>query len=135
MFHFGTGIVSGRGLLLGCVLLCVSGQSALAAQPSPRAMEQLAADKGCPLCHRAKPGKAAPDSLLPFAPSWTDIAKKYKGRSDAESRLTAIVLGGSDPKHQHWYGKVSDLGMLPNVQQVDETQARQLVRWILSFAR
>jgi cytochrome c len=99
-------------------------------------MEQLAEDKGCYLCHRARPEKAKPDQLLPYAPSWLDIARKYKGQKDAEHRLSEIVLQGSGPgsKDRHWQGKVSDVGMLPNIQQIDETQARQLVHWILSFA-
>lgn len=99
-------------------------------------MEQLASDMGCYLCHRAKPEKAKGDQLLPYAPSWVDIARKYKGQRDAEELLTRIVLQGSGPgtKDQHWQGKVSDVGMLPNIQEIDEVQARQLVRWILSFA-
>lgn len=108
-----------------------------AAQPSPSAMEQLASDKGCSLCHRAEPEKAAPDKLLPFAPSWRDIARKYKGQKDAEDRLTEIVLSGSGRggKDRHWQGKVSEVGMLPNSQEIDEDQARQLAHWVLSFDR
>lgn len=30
-------------------------------------------------------------------------------------------------------GKVSEVGMVPNVKEIDEDQARQLVHWILSF--
>jgi len=116
------------------LLALVIGRSALATEPSPRAMDQLAADKGCYLCHRVKPVKPKGEALLPYAPSWADIAKKYKGQRDAENRLTQIVLGGSDPKDRHWQGKVSDI-MLPTVKEIDEDEARQLVHWILSFAR
>jgi cytochrome c len=108
-----------------------------AAQPSPSAMEQLASDKGCYLCHRAEPEKAGAEKLLPFAPSWRDIARKYRGQKDAEDRLMEIVLSGSGPggKDRHWQGKVSEFGMLPNVKEIDEDQARQLVHWVLSFDR
>ncbi|HEX8009767.1 MAG TPA: c-type cytochrome [Casimicrobiaceae bacterium] len=126
----------GRVKSLAVLLAFAIGQHALAAQPSARATEQLATDKGCYLCHRAKSVKSNPNGHLPHAPSWQDIARTYKGQRDAEDRLTEIVLGGSGegPKDLHWRGKVSERGMLPNVQQVDEDQARQLVRWILSFA-
>ena len=30
-------------------------------------------------------------------------------------------------------GKVSEVGMLPHVKEIDEDQARQLVHWIRSF--
>ena len=121
--------------LLAMFLHLVIGQSALAAQPSSSAMDQLASDKGCYLCHRAEPGKPSPNELLPFAPSWRDIARKYKGQTDAEDRLTEIVLSGSGRggKERHWQGKVSEVGMLPNVKEIDEGEARQLVHWILSF--
>jgi cytochrome c len=131
-----------RGCLIGALALLVlvvapvGAQPARAAQPSPKAMDQLASDKGCYLCHRAQPGKPGPNEVLPFAPSWRDIARRYKGQKEAEDRLTEIVLAGSGRggKDRHWQGKVSEVGMLPNVQEIDEDQARQLVRWILSFA-
>lgn len=122
-----------RASLGGMLLLLLIGQPVFAAQPSSRAMDQLATDKGCYLCHRAKPGRTGSNTLLPYAPSWVDIAKKYKGRKDAEDQLTEIVVGGSDPKDRHWRGKVSDVEMLPNIKELDENQARELVRWILSF--
>jgi len=115
------------------LVLFLLGRSVGAAGTAPPDMEQLAVDKSCYLCHRAQPTKAREDSLLPYAPSWLEIARKYRGQKDAEDRLTAIVLGGSDPKDRHWRGKVGDSAMLPNVPEIDETQARQLVRWILSF--
>ena len=122
--------------LLIILILVLNGRCALADQPLWRAMDQLASDKGCYLCHRAEAAKPGPNQMLPFAPSWTDIARRYKGQTDAEDRLTDIVLSGSGGrgKDVHWKGKVSDVGMLPNVREIDEDQARQLVRWILSFA-
>jgi len=121
--------------LVSMLFVCFIRHPAFAAQPSSLAMEQLAKDKGCYLCHAEKPVKGGPESLLPFAPSWVDIAKRYQGQKDAEDRLTKVVLQGSGPgpKDRHWQGKVSDVGMLPNVQ-INENEARQLVHWILSFA-
>jgi cytochrome c551/c552 len=130
----------GRMKMVRWTLLFVSvtlliGQSALAAQPSAGEMDELASAKGCYLCHRAEPVKRKPEHLLPPAPSWRDIALMYQGHKDAEDRLTEIVLGGSGNKgkDRHWKGKVSEVGMFPNVKELDEDQARQLVHWILSF--
>ena len=123
--------------LLVMLFALLIGQSALAAQPSSSAMDQLASDKGCYLCHRAQPGKPGPNEALPLAPSWKDIAREYKGQADAEDRLAEIVLSGSGRggKDRHWQGKVSEVGMLPNAKEIDEDQAGQLVHWILSFVR
>lgn len=98
-------------------------------------MDELASAKGCDLCHRAEPVRRKPNDLLPYGPSWKEIALMYRDRKDAEDRLTQVVLWGSggDGKDRHWKGKVSDESMLPNVKEIDEHQARQLVRWILSF--
>jgi cytochrome c len=105
-----------------------------AAQPSSTHMNELASDKGCYLCHRAEPAKQG--ESLPLAPSWREIARKYAGQKNAEDRLTEIVVSGSGRggKEHHWKGKVHDGAMLPNIKELDEDQARQLVYWILSYA-
>ena len=115
----------------------VLGPSARAAQPASDAMDRLAVEKGCYLCHTAKSAPRKRDEVLPHAPSWSDVAAKYKGRRDAEELLTRIVLRGSwdEPGNRHWQGKVGDVGMPPNVPQIDSHQARELVRWILAFPR
>jgi cytochrome c len=124
-----------RSSLLSTLVALLIGQSAPAAQPSLGEMDELASAKGCYLCHRVEPVKRKPDDLLPYAPSWKDIALRYRGQKNAEDRLTEVVLGGSgdNGKDRHWKGKVSEVGMFPNVQEIDEGQARQLVHWILSF--
>jgi cytochrome c len=113
------------------------GQWATAAEPARDPMDTLASAKGCYFCHRADSGTPAPDAMLPYAPSWTDIALRYKGQKGAEQMLTVIVLQGSGPedKNRHWHGKVREAGMLPNAPGVNKEQARQLVHCILSFAR
>jgi cytochrome c len=114
----------------------MAGVPVSAATPTSDDMNELANAKGCYLCHRAKPARRNPDDVLPSAPSWQDIAQRYRGQKDAEDRLTQIVLEGSgnDGKDRHWKGKVSEVGMLPNMQEIDESQAHNLVHWILSFA-
>ena len=120
----------GVSVLVGLLL---SAPPVSAAQPSSTHMNELASDKGCYLCHRAEPTK--PGEALPLAPSWREIARKYAGQKDAEDRLTEIVVSGSGRggKEHHWKGKVHDGAMLPNIKELDEVQARQLVHWILSF--
>jgi len=126
-----------RRSLLPALAVLLIGQSALAAQPSSAELDELATAKGCYLCHRVEPVKRKPDDLLPFAPSWKEVALKYRDQKSAEDRLTEIVLAGSGNygKDRHWKGKVGEVGMLPNVKEIDEDQARQLVHWILSFDR
>jgi cytochrome c len=125
-----------RSSLLFMLVALLIGQSAPAAQPSLGEMDELASAKGCYLCHRVEPVTPKPNDLLPYAPSWKDIALMYRGQKNAEDRLTEVVLGGSgnSGKDRHWKGKASEVGMFPNVQEIDEVQARQLVHWILSFA-
>jgi len=122
--------------LLAITLLFFAALNALAAQPSSKEMNELATEKGCYLCHRAQPGRPGPNESMPPAPSWKEIAVKYKGQKGAEQRLTEIVLSGSERggKERHWQGKVRDGAMLPNIKEVDDEQAKQLVRWILSSA-
>jgi len=112
--------------------LLASTLCACAVRPSSTTMNELASDKGCYLCHRAEP---APGEALPLAPSWKDIARRYADQKGAEDRLTEIVVSGSGRggKEHHWKGKVHDAAMLPNIKELNEDQARQLVRWILSF--
>jgi len=111
-------------------------QSAFAAEQPEKTMQQLAADHGCHLCHSRQPPKPGSAEMLPIGPAWKDIAKKYKGQRDAAERLTAIVLHGSGlgPGDRHWQRKASGVAMLPNAVEINEADARKLVRWILSLA-
>jgi cytochrome c551/c552 len=70
------------------------GSTVLAVEPSADSMNQLATAKGCHLCHRAEPGTPDPKAMLPYAPSWKDIALRYKGQKGAEQQLTLTVLQG-----------------------------------------
>jgi cytochrome c len=114
---------------LGRPLACV------AADPAREDMLKLSADKSCTLCHSMEPRKASASELLPFAPAWKDIARKYRGQHDAEDKLTRIVLGGTSASADgpHWKNKVRDPFMLANTPEISEADARRLVRWILSL--
>ena len=106
-------------------------RSALAvADPYDDRMNRLAEDSGCTLCHSAGPRKARDVLPLP-APSWSEIAERYRNRPGAEGKLVAIVVGGSGPGGRHWAGKTGGAEMSANRVEIKEEDARTLIRWIL----
>jgi cytochrome c551/c552 len=93
---------------------------------------QLASERGCTLCHREAPAARQAGDAPPLAPSWRDIAARYRGTPDAETRLTRTVLEGADPKDRHWKDRLDFTQMGVNAGHVAPDEARALVRWILS---
>lgn len=127
-----------RGSALSCVVFvcCLAQvQSAFALEEEYKAMDKLAKDRGCSLCHRIEPRKPGAQEVLPIGPAWKSVAKKYKGRADAVDSLTRIVLQGTgaNPSDRHWKGKAAGTVMLPNAVEINEVDAGKLVRWILSL--
>lgn len=110
-------------------LLC----TAAFAEDKDQAMLQLASRSGCMACHHIEPGAKGPQGLPPVGPAWRDVAAKYKGQGNALDSLTRTVLNGSNPYESHWKGKASGLAMPPNAVAIKETEARDLVRWILAL--
>jgi cytochrome c len=47
--------------------------------------------------------------------------------------LTRIVLEGSNPYSSHWKNKAAGIAMPPNAVAITESDARQVVYWILSL--
>ena len=111
-------------LALACVALAAS------AAASDEKMTRLAADSGCALCHAARLPKTG-ESAAPPAPSWSDIAKRYRGQPGAENKLVATVLRGTAGGARHWAGEASVTTMPANPVEISEQDARTLVRWIL----
>lgn len=87
----------------------------LAALPA-LANQELAQKKACMACHQI-------DKKV-VGPSYLDVAKKYKGQKDAEAKLVQKVLKGG--------GGVWGTMPMPANPQVNEAEAKQLVKWILS---
>jgi cytochrome c len=106
---------------------CFAGP-ALADAPD-KEMNRLAADKGCSLCHAARPPRG--DAVPPPAPSWREIARRYKGQPGAEDRLVGLVLRGTGPADRHWAGRAGAVTMPRNAVEISESDARKLIRWIL----
>lgn len=82
------------------------------------AAEALARQENCLKCHGIDKRKSAPP--------YTQIAKKYAGKPDAEARLLKHIQSGdivtvNDEEEQHRIPKTKD-----------EAALRNLIRWILS---
>jgi cytochrome c551/c552 len=92
----------------------------------------LAGERGCTLCHRAAPAPRETDAAPPLAPSWTEIAARYRGQADAEEKLTRTVIEGADPADRHWKDRLDFVRMGANAPRVTPDEARALVRWVLS---
>ncbi len=97
-------------------------------------MKALATKSGCLTCHAIESGTPGPNGMAPIGPAWQDVAKMYKGKPGADVFLTRVVLEGSNPYGSHWKDKVSGLAMPPNKVAIKETDAKKLVKWILTLA-
>lgn len=77
----------------------------------------LAKAKNCMACH------AVGNKVI--GPAYKDVAAKYAGQAGAEDRLTQKVLKGGSGV----WGAVP----MPANAQVTESEARTLVKWVLSL--
>ena len=87
----------------------------------------LAKSKNCMACHSV-------DKKL-IGPTYKEVAQKYAGQKDAESRLaTAIVKGTPTPTGVGWQkeGKATLPFMPPNAT-VKPDEAAKLAKWILGL--
>ena len=102
-----------RNLMMVGVLVA----SAFASQAAMAdAGSDLAKAKNCMACH------AVATKLV--GPSYKDVAAKYAGQKDAESKLvTKVMKGGSGT-----WGAIP----MPANPQVNEAEARTLVKWLLT---
>lgn len=96
-------------------LLVVVAMTALASS-SAMASADLAKAKNCMACH------AVANKLV--GPAFKDVAAKYAGQKDAESKLTAKVLKGGAGA----WGAVP----MPANPQVSEAEAKSLVKWVMA---
>ena len=124
MFH--------RTLLAGVAgLLLLSSVAAKADAVNDEKATKMASYAGCFTCHTLK-HQDSKDGKKPIGPAWEDVAIQYKGKPGAVEFLTHIVLEGSNPYASHWKNKAAGIAMPPNAVAITETDARQLVFWILS---
>ncbi len=104
---------------------------------APQTPFQLARDRGCIVCHDVETAPAGASQVLPSAPSFQAIARKYRGDTQAVSNLAVIVRQGTGPlsADRHWAGKVGFTSMFAHDLEVTDVEARVLVEWILSLER
>ena len=90
---------------------------ALAAAAPAQASEALAKKHLCTTCHVVKGAKT-------IGPTYADVAKKYAGQKDAETKLAEKVKKGGT-------GVWGQVPMPPNAA-VPDPDIKALVKWILS---
>jgi cytochrome c len=93
--------------------------AAFAAPGIASADEALAKSNGCLKCHAVDKKKDGP--------AYKEVAKKYKGKADAEAKLTAFLTKG---------GKIKVDGVEDDHKSVkggDPAVAAKLAKWILSL--
>ncbi len=89
--------------------------------------EALAKAKGCLACHTV-------DKKL-IGPTYKEVAQKYAGQKDAESRLTTTIAKGTPvPAGVGWQkeGKATLPFMPPNAS-VKPDESAKLAKWILGL--
>ncbi|MEO5693583.1 MAG: c-type cytochrome [Usitatibacter sp.] len=96
------------------------------------ATARVVADRGCTVCHREAPDARAAGDAPPLAPTWLEIATRYRADAAAQARLVRVVLKGADPGPPHWKGRLEFNSMGGNAPSMTAAQARDVVRWILS---
>lgn len=106
------------------VLSSVAVAAALALAPAAgfaadeKAAEKLMRDSNCTKCHAVSKKKEGP--------SYKEVAEKYRGKPDAEAKLTTHVttaptvkVDGKEEKHEQL--------------KADPAEVKNLVQWILSL--
>lgn len=96
------------------------------------AAKKTAAGAGCFACHTIS-HQDLKGGQLPIGPAWQDVSAQYRGKPGAADFLTRLVLEGSNPYSSHWKNKAAGIAMPPNAVAITESDARQVVYWILSL--
>jgi len=105
-----------------------SGKEAIAIREHERLLT-LATTSGCLACHHINPTRDS--RVIPLAPAFVDIAKRFAGKPEAVKQLTGSVLRGTRAGEKKWH-EANMQFMPPNVA-LAPAQAQELVEWILSL--
>lgn len=97
--------------------------------PDQDAMLDLANRSGCFICHAIAPSK---EGATPLAPSYQEVALRYRDDPGAFDRLLDRVQHGTAYREQAWAGRVAMRFMPPNVN-VPRGDAEALVQWVLAL--
>jgi len=90
------------------------------ADPDAEAAKSLARQNNCFKCHAVDKKKEAP--------AWRDVAKKYKGKADAEAKLIHHVTSGEKVKFEDGHEEDHKI-----IKAKSEADIKNLVDWILSL--
>lgn len=82
--------------------------------------EQLARQNSCFKCHAIDKQKDGP--------SYKEVAAKYKGKADAESRLITHITTGEKAKFPDGHEEEHKI-----IKTKDQAEIKNLVQWILSL--
>ena len=100
---------------------------------APRdAVRERIGNAGCTICHRDEAQARVQGEAPPLAPSFAEIAHRYRGQPGAGERLARIVEQGADPRSTHWKDRLEFTAMAANAPRVSRADAREYVRWILA---
>ena len=105
---------------MACTLLLALAAGAANAAPDEEAARTLARQSNCFKCHGVTKEKDGP--------SWHEVAVKYKGKPDAQARLTKHLTTGETAKFPDGHTEEH-----PVVKTKDQAQIKNLVDWILSL--
>ena len=94
-------------------------------------VRRLAGDMGCTVCHRDAPRERAATEAAPLAPTWREIASRYRGDPGAEEKITHTLIEGANPAERHWHERAEFTAMGANPRLTPD-EARALARWVLS---
>ena len=103
-------------LVLG-ILALAAGVASAADEDAAKA---LAKSNNCMKCHGLEKAKDGP--------AWVEISKKYKGKADAEQRLTTHLTTGEKAKFPDGHEEEHKVIKSP-----DPAKTKNLVEWILSL--
>ena len=109
-----------RFSMLAVTVAAALGVSSMASAADADAAQALARQNNCFRCHgidKAKDG-----------PAWKDVAAKYKGKADAEQRLTTHLTTGEKAKFPDGHEEEHKVIKSP-----DPAKTKNLVEWILSL--
>ena len=98
--------------------------SANAAAVDAEAAKTLARQNGCFKCHAVEDNPAKQKD----GPAWGKIAAKYRGKSDAETRLITHITTGEKAKFPDGHEEEHKV-----IKTKDAAQIKNLVHWILSL--
>lgn len=88
------------------------------------AAKTLARQSGCFKCHTIEDNAAKQKD----GPPWSKVAAKYRGKTDAESRLITHITTGEKAKFPDGHEEEHKI-----IKTKDMTQIKNLVGWILSL--